>query len=676
VAIVLAGAAALISASRPPFTPRDKAYYASADTVAFVRPGLVFKINSATIAADGTVTARFKMTDPRGLPLDRDGVLTPGSVSSSFILARIPKGERFYQAYTTRVKTSTFPATAGRTARQASSDSGGRYVRVADGEYDYIFATRLPADYQKNATHSVGVYGSRNLSEFGLGTNYDSDIYTFVPDGTRVIDIRDVINDQTCNACHDEINFHGGSRRGLPTCILCHTPAYGDVANVNPETGNVIDMRVMVHKIHMGSLLPSVRAGKPYQIVGNSNVVHDYSHVTLPSEINNCSKCHESSAAQAATNLNFPSRAPCGACHDNVNFATGENHAGVIQTNDTQCSRCHIPQGEMDFDVSIKGAHVDPTESSFISGVAVDIESVESTNAGEKPVVNFTVKDRKGNPLELSKLNRIAFTLAGPTTDYGEGLPTKGGYASESALAATATRTGFRYVFNQAIPAGSTGSYAISAEARRQEIVLEGTLQQRTIQTGAPNKVVYFSVDGSKVEPRRQIVDLKKCNDCHRSLSVHGENRNATEYCVVCHNPRETDIARRPAGQGPAEGIDFSLLIHRIHAGNLQSREFTIYGFGSAAINFNGIVFPGEIANCQNCHLPGTNTVPVRAKLDKTDPRGWLNPVKPTTAACTGCHVTVEAASHALANTSALGESCAACHGEGKDFAVSAVHAR
>jgi len=374
--------------------------------------------------------------------------------------------------------------------------------------------------------------------------------------------------------------------------------------------------------------------------------------------------------------LNMPSRTACGACHDNVNFATGENHAAVIQTNDTQCARCHIPQGDMDFDVSIKGAHIDPTESSLIGGVVIDITSVESTNAGEKPVVNFTVKDRKGNPLQLSQLNRVAFTLAGPTTDYGEGLPTKGGYASESALAATATSTGFRYTFNQAIPADSKGTYAISAEARRQEIVLQGTLQQRTIQTGAPNKVVYVSVDGSAVQPRRQIVDLKRCNDCHRSLSVHGENRNATEYCVVCHNPRETDSARRPAGTGPAEGIDFALMIHRIHGGDRQTRAYTIYGFGNTPINFNEVVFPGEIANCQNCHLAGTYTVPVKAKLDKTDPRGWINPVKPTTAACTGCHVTVEAASHALANTSALGEACAACHGEDKDFAVSKVHAK
>jgi OmcA/MtrC family decaheme c-type cytochrome len=654
----------------------EKAFYADPATVAFVRPGLLFKISAVTVAADGAVTARLKITDPRGLPLDREGITTPGNVSTSFVLARIPKGGRFYQAYTTRVKRSTAPPTVGKTAKQASSDTGGRYVRVADGEYDYIFGTRLPGTYERNATHSVGVYGSRNLSEFDLGTNYASDVYSFVPDGSPVTEIRDVINDQSCNACHDEINFHGGSRRGLPTCVLCHTPAYEDVVNTNPETDNTIDMRVMVHKIHMGSLLPSVRAGKPYQIVGFGNAVTDYSHVTLPSEINNCGKCHETAATQSNTYLTTPSRAACGACHDDVNFATGENHASVIQLNDNSCARCHIPQGELDFDVSIKGAHIDPTESSMITGVVADITSVDNARAGERPVVNFTVKDRKGNPLEPSRLNRIAFTMGGPTTDYGDGLPTRGGYANESAAGATATSSGWRYTFNQAIPADARGTYSISAEARREETVLAGTLQERVIRSGAPNEVVYFSVDGSTVEPRRQIVDLKKCNDCHRSLSIHGENRNSTEYCVVCHNPRETDAARRPAAQGPAEGIDFALMIHRIHAGNLQSREYAIYGFGNTPNAYNHVRFPGEIANCENCHLPGTFTVPAAARLDKSDPRGFLNPVKPASGACIGCHTSIDAASHALANTSAIGESCAACHGEGRDFSVSRVHAK
>lgn len=674
---VIIASAVLISAPKLPFTARDKAYYADAYTISFVRPGLVFRVTSATVAADGTVTVRFLITDPLGVPLDREGIVTPGAVSTSFVLSRIPKGGRFYQAYTKRTKTSNYPPTSGRTARQASSDTGGRYVKIADGEYDYIFGTRLPANHEASATHSIGIYGSRNLSEFDLGTNYASTIYTWVPNGSPIVEVRDVINDQSCNRCHDEINFHGGSRRGLPTCVLCHTPAYEDVTNVNPETGNIIDMRVMVHKIHTGALLPSVQSGTPYQIVGNRNEVHDYSKVHLPSEPNNCGKCHDTQATQAHTYLTTPSRAACGACHDDVNFATGENHAnGLPQLNDNACSQCHIPQGEMDFDASIKGAHVDPQESSLISGVIAKITSVENTKAGERPSVNFTLQDRLGNLLQPSGLNRIAFVMAGPTTDYGDGLPTKAGYVSESATGAQATSSGWRYTFNQAIPAASTGSFSIAVEARRQETVLAGTLKERVIQSGSPNDIVHFSVDGSAVSPRRKVVDLQKCNDCHRSLAVHGENRNSTEYCVMCHNPRENDSARRPANAAPPESVDFALMIHRIHAGNRQSRDFTIFGFGASANNFNHVGFPGALDNCLNCHLAGTYNVPVPARLDKSDPRGFIETVKPAAAACLGCHTSLDAASHALVNTSSIGESCAVCHGPNASLSVDRVHAR
>jgi OmcA/MtrC family decaheme c-type cytochrome len=302
--------------------------------------------------------------------------------------------------------------------------------------------------------------------------------------------------------------------------------------------------------------------------------------------------------------------------------------------------------------------------------------SVESTGAGQRPVVNFTVKDRKGAALEPSKLNRLAFTLGGPTTDYGDGLPVTGGYAQESATAATATSAGWRYTFTQAIPADAHGTYSMSFEARRQETVMAGTTKERVIQTGAPNQVRYFSVDGSAVVPRRQIVDTQKCNDCHRSLSVHGENRNSTEYCVVCHNPTMTDVAKRPADKGAPESIDLALMIHRIHTGASQPREFIIYGYGGNPYNFNKVKFPGLITNCQNCHLSGTENVMAKARLDKQDPHGYLNPVKPTTGACVACHTSLEASSHALANTSQLGEACEVCHGPDASFSVGKIHAQ
>ena len=90
---VVAGAAVLSSATKKTvFTPRDKAYYADANNVSFVRPGLAIKIVSAKIAADGTVSVDYKLTDPKGLGLDRLGVATPGAISVSFLVAYMPKG--------------------------------------------------------------------------------------------------------------------------------------------------------------------------------------------------------------------------------------------------------------------------------------------------------------------------------------------------------------------------------------------------------------------------------------------------------------------------------------------------------------------------------------------------------------------------------------------------------
>src|SRR5262252_8208502 len=127
VAVLLAGSAALISGSKPTFSPNEKAYYVDASVVNFVRPGLALKILSAEIAADGTIRVRFRITDPQGLPLDRLGVDTPGAVSASFVASYIPNGQTQYVAYTTRVQTSPITAVS---ATQAASDTNGVYVKT------------------------------------------------------------------------------------------------------------------------------------------------------------------------------------------------------------------------------------------------------------------------------------------------------------------------------------------------------------------------------------------------------------------------------------------------------------------------------------------------------------------------------------------------------------------
>jgi hypothetical protein len=103
------------------YSPAEKAYYADAQAVQFVRPGLTIKILSAKIASDGTITVVYTITDPAGLPLDNTGVATPGVVNLSFVAAVLPNNQTQYTSYTTRVATGAAIATT----TQAGADTGG-----------------------------------------------------------------------------------------------------------------------------------------------------------------------------------------------------------------------------------------------------------------------------------------------------------------------------------------------------------------------------------------------------------------------------------------------------------------------------------------------------------------------------------------------------------------------
>ncbi len=713
--VILAASVFMVSAAKKTgFTVHDKAYFADANTINFVRPGLNISIVSAKIATDGTVTVDYKLADPKGLPLDLAGVQTPGAVSVSFILAYIPKGQTQFVAYTVRSQTSPITKV---TAVQAGADSGGTTQTVAVGEYIYTFKTKaVPPDnskYDATATHRLGVYGSRNLTDFDLGTNYDSEIFDFVPAGGTPAP-RDVVRTASCNKCHDQLAFHGGSRRGLELCVMCHTPQ-----TVDPDTGNTVDMKVFVHKIHLGSGLPSVQAGTPYQVIGFNQAVSDWSSVVLPSNAQRCQFCHESTtgATQANNWLTNPSRAACGSCHDNVNFATGQNHVNLPQVSDNNCSQCHIPKGELEFDASIIGAHTIATESASAPGINLNIVKIDNGVAGKAPTVTFTIRDNAGNGISMADMtggsNRLALVMAGPTSDYGytsfgSDVATPG-YVSENPVpTAKCSPDGTcTYTFTHAVPAKATGTFAIGMEGRRGLTILPGTTQQQTTEYGATNKVSYFSVDGSPVQARRKVVDIANCNNCHSRLSVHGENRNQIEMCVLCHNPSENDISVRPNAvvaddrKLPPQSVNFALMIHKIHTGAQMPVNFgtnyVIVGFGGshndfgtsfasvpASISNTGVRYPAmgptgavaDTATCDMCHVNNSEANFPIGKNAVLDTQGLMSPVPATTSACTACHQNQSALAHAVSQTDPkFGESCDVCHGTGAAYDVAKVHA-
>jgi OmcA/MtrC family decaheme c-type cytochrome len=378
--------------------------------------------------------------------------------------------------------------------------------------------------------------------------------------------------------------------------------------------------------------------------------------------------------------LTRPNSAACGACHDDVNFRTGQNHPGGPQPDDNQCAICHFPLGELPFDASVLGAHTIATWTPGVTpGVVFQLTNVTGATAGKSPTVTFSIADYSGNAISASKMNSLSLVMAGPAAEYQT-------YVSESAIGAAATNTPgtFTYNFKAAIPGNATGTWAIGIEGYRNYTVLPGTTTATTVRDVGFNQLYPFSVDGSPVSPHAYEYIQQDCNACHYRISAHGGIRQNVQYCLLCHNPTNTDSAQRPASQNPPQTIDFPVLIHRLHAGSNdptvpdgQLTPFIIYGFGGNANNFSDVRYPGYLGDCGKCHVNQSDFPPVPpARINVTNPRAFINPSPPTTAACTACHTAKDVSSHAASNTTSLGESCSVCHGVGTSFSVDQVHAR
>jgi OmcA/MtrC family decaheme c-type cytochrome len=166
----------------------------------------------------------------------------------------------------------------------------------------------------------------------------------------------------------------------------------------------------------------------------------------------------------------------------------------------------------------------------------------------------------------------------------------------------------------------------------------------------------------------------------------------------MCHNPSNTDASTRataaaPYNTQPAQGINFNLLVHRLHYGiNMQAvnRTYIVVGFGASINNFSGTLFPAltptgsatDLQNCSLCHVNSSEQADLTLSglNPVTDPQGPINPIQAISSACSGCHMDLPSAAHFLANTSTIGgqqiEACSVCHGSGAAYAVDAVHAQ
>lgn len=663
--------------------------------------GLKIELLAAGIDSTGTATVSVRITDGDDLPLDKDGLYTRGTVSLSFVLAwlAVESDGRVgqYTAYTTRSVTSPITHL---TVDQASTDRGGTLVEIGAGAGTYRYTFGIPAqNVDRTKTHTIGVYGTRTIE---TQRAFADATFDFVPDGSAVAMRRRVITNNACNGCHAQLAAHGGARQKVELCILCHTPQ-----TVDPDTGNTVDFNVMVHKIHRGEHLPSVVAGEPYQIIGFNQTVEDYSTVAYPQELRLCTTCH--AGPDGALWSTRPAQPACRSCHDRTSFvdpppAGSTLHRGGQQPENSPCRICHPSTGNI---APIVTAHLNPFNDPASARITAVLLNVSNSGPGQLPTVRFSITVN-GQPRDIltAPLTSLRATVAGPNSDYARywQATIQGTGAAGAPVAVDAANGVFDYTFTTPIPADATGSYTMA---------LEATLQANST---APRFAAYpplfpFVVTGSSTvaEPRRQVIDAAKCNNCHFDLSFHGGSRRNAEYCVLCHNPNNINDERMSRLEDRAvlvHSVDAKMMIHRIHAGERLANDYILGGnpaptranpVGTPA-NFKELRFPGIAGNCAQCHRPSTWALPltgprlssreqVRHCLENPaadadnycDSGLWVasstTTLGPATAACLGCHDSAAAAAHAEVNTTLSGvEACDVCHGPGKDEDVSVVH--
>jgi OmcA/MtrC family decaheme c-type cytochrome len=337
----------------------------------------------------------------------------------------------------------------------------------------------------------------------------------------------------------------------------------------------------------------------------------------------------------------------------------------------------------------------------------------------------------------------FSIILSGPITDY----VTRNAVLRESPpLTSVPDGSGvFTYAFTNKLPADASGTWAIALEGRRAARpawwlatdTFGWPYTGESVSEYPSNEVKYLDVASGSLtsdpaRARRAVVSQAKCEKCHLELNIHGANRHDVAHCLLCHAPDATDWDKRPRDTrtstdpgGPGTGmvllndpvdplatlkrwgyatldgleersIHLKTMTHRIHVGEREGaaslegiRPFVIYGYGGATSPPNGyffddIRFPGDLANCETCHLPGTwtiesipagalGTMAERANIShtgtSTTPATAAHAtseakVLPVAATCLSCHTSGAAVDHAAGKTSGGVEQCSTCHGE------------
>jgi len=704
-------------------------------------------ISITGVAINSPPVVTFTITNQAGA-----GVANFAAADLRFNIAKLAPGSNGVpSAWQNYINTAVNGAVQGSQERSTAGFAFGTLLNQGNGRYTYTFATdiRNPAanpcpapcmdadgrpldiSYQPGLTHRVTIEQANSAYPKASG------VYDFVPAGGAVTTTRDIVATAKCNECHRELTMHGTQRVDTRLCVTCHNP--GSWIAGTPNTP--LDFKVLSHKIHSGANLPSVRAGSTNKIGSR-----DFTRTTFAQDVRDCTSCHDGTPGAAnatAQGDNWkmqPSMEACGACHDDVYFGASPDstkpyqtraHQGGIMTDSSTCALCHAA-GRYTDNKDIVVAHNFPAR--FRAATAkfqYNIVSVAPTTAGSFPVVTFSVTDPTNADKPYDIKSAAAFTtgahsaltvrLAWNTTEFGNdgsgvafGQPVSINLLNNPAVAVGSAAGTYTVTSTVAIPATQTGTLRALMEGHPVgDVTAAGKFDDRL-----PVKSVFkdFAITGT-LTARRVVVDIAKCNLCHRVVSMPGNDRSDEPgVCGVCHNPNATDASRRPRNAagvltGGTDGkleqsIDFKIISHAVHAGQksnggMREKGTVVYGSDGKVHDYSNVIFPGKLNDCTNCHagtsyqLTGVWAAPTaNGILGTTIDTGASTTssadnlrISPTAAVCSSCHDSAGAQVHMTSSLAGAqfsvtqaainggaAEGCRFCHGPDGPVDVKTVH--
>ncbi|MBI5278152.1 MAG: OmcA/MtrC family decaheme c-type cytochrome [Burkholderiales bacterium] len=546
-------------------------------------------------------------------------------------------------------------------AKQATTDPkqtdaallAQQLVLNADGYYTYTFRTDITdpnwtatvsnvaystnaVKYEPSRTHRIAIqlaYLNAAGETVRVNPYFDFTIDSAgkavaVTDPAKTRIMADI---NSCNSCHDKLAMHGGGRVDVQYCVMCHNQGTTDA-----NSGNVLTMSTMTHKIHAGRLLHSKLAagGETYQIWGYNSTPFDFSEVGFPQDLRNCTKCHTGANPATPQGDNWKtkvSKDACLTCHANNAGSTwdtthavyagtlvGSGAAAKSMTNG-QCASCH----KVGSNIAPERVHWNQNEENSAK-YKVNIESATWDSATRKVTVKYFVSDPTasdaaynlvtsdctGTPATCSNQTRfgnlrlyLAYqSMVGQQQGMTEFTSYNNGGNGANVYMYTGANDGSNhYTATISVPADSTTSVAFGT-ARVVSIgqVKEAKLEAKSATDPRPevqprtlvNVVVQNTfkdvpLTGSLLA-RREVVSNDKCNVCHGSLGTtsgsntlaeafHSGARNKIEACQVCHDANRSSSTVMTNGLALNESYQFKRMIHGIHGNKKRTYPFT-YG--------------------------------------------------------------------------------------------------